>query len=297
MMPTAGLECTGVSPKRSRWSRSRRFFRVRRQTKTDSDSIVNLWYHPAMEQIANHEYLRAMAIARKIAAEVGEPLFCSERKRAIALSEEFFYDGPLVQDILHIIETRGDYLGHGLIHVRKVAIDAGALIITESGEVISDAAVRRMVLLGHIAGLLHDISRAEKNHADRGAAEAIKILTDFPLSTQERLSIAGAIQNHEAFRPIITSISPEAQLLSDSLYDADKFRWGPDNFTETIWAMTAPRAIPLSKLLSRFSVGMQGIERIKESFRTVTGRRYGPDFIERGLEIGSRLHAILTSDG
>ncbi|MHB8830308.1 MAG: hypothetical protein ACYC6Q_12385, partial [Syntrophales bacterium] len=78
------------------------------------------------------------------------------------------------------------------------------------------------------------------------------------------------------------------------LYDADKFRWGPDNFTETIWAMTAPRAIPLSKLMPRFPTGMQGVEKIKESFRTATGRRYGPDFIERGLEIGRRLYALLS---
>ncbi|MHB8092980.1 MAG: HD domain-containing protein [Syntrophales bacterium] len=249
-----------------------------------------------MEQMPNQEYLGAMALAREISAEVGEPLFYRERTLERTLSEEFFSSEPLVQDILQIIEARGDYLGHGLIHVRKVAIDAGALILAESDEGISATAVRRMVLLGHLAGLLHDICRREKNHAERGAAEAVKVLTGFPLSDQERLSIAGAIQNHEAFRPLITSDSPEAQLLSDSLYDADKFRWGPDNFTETIWAMTAPHAIPLCELLPKFPAGMQGVEKIKESFRTATGRRYGPDFIERGLEIGRRLYAILTTD-
>lgn len=247
-----------------------------------------------MDQIPNKEYLRAMALAREIAAEVGEPLFYRERILERTASEELFSSEPLVRDILRITEARGDYLGHGLIHVRKVAIDAGALILTENDEEMVAPAVRRMVLLGHLAGLLHDICRTEKNHALRGAEEAAKILAAFPLGNQERLSIAGAIQNHEAFRPFQAGASPEAQLLSDSLYDADKFRWGPDNFTETIWAMTAPRAIPLSKLMPRFPTGMQGVEKIKDSFRTATGRRYGPDFIERGLEIGRRLYALLT---
>jgi len=236
-----------------------------------------------------------MSLARKLAAEVGEPLFYRERTLERTASEELFSSEPLVRDILQIIEARGDYLGHGLIHVRKVAIDAGALILTENDEEMVAPTVRRMVLLGHLAGLLHDICRREKKHAEKGAAEACKILTGFPLSDQERRSIAGAIQNHEAFRPFQTDTAPAVQLLSDSLYDADKFRWGPDNFTETIWAMTAPRAIPLCELLPKFPAGMHGVEKIKESFRTATGRRYGPDFIERGLEIGRRLYAILTT--
>ncbi|MHB8829164.1 MAG: HD domain-containing protein, partial [Syntrophales bacterium] len=141
-----------------------------------------------MDQMPNQEYQRAMAVAREIAAEVGEPLFYSERKRELNLSHELFSAEPLVQDILLIIEARGDYLGHGLIHVRKVALDAGALILAEGNQEIPDAAVKRMVLLGHIAGLLHDICRTEKNHADRGAEEAAKILAAFPLTNQERLA-------------------------------------------------------------------------------------------------------------
>jgi hypothetical protein len=105
-----------------------------------------------------------------------------------------------------------------------------------------------------------------------------------------------AIRNHEAFRPCRAAAGHEAQLLSDALYDADKFRWGPDNFTETLWAMTAPRKIPLQTLLSHFLPGLEGIQRVRESFRTPTGRRYGPDFIDRGLTIGRRLYAELISD-
>jgi len=96
-----------------------------------------------------------------------------------------------------------------------------------------------------------------------------------------------------AFRPCRAATGPGAQLLSDALYDADKFRWGPDNFTETLWAMLASRGIPLQTLLSQFLPGLEGIPKIRESFRTPTGREYGPDFIDRGLAIGKRIHAAL----
>ena len=36
---------------------------------------------------------------------------------------------------------------------------------------------------------------------------------------------------------------------------------------------------------------VEGIERIRSTFRTPTGKTYGPDFIDRGLEIGRRLYA------
>lgn len=85
-------------------------------------------------------------------------------------------------------------------------------------------------------------------------------------------------------------------MISDALYDADKFRWGPDNFTDTIWAMLACRGVPLSKALPRFLGGLDGIRRIRDTFRTAAGRQYGPDFIDRGLAIGARLYAELTDD-
>ena len=102
-----------------------------------------------------------------------------------------------------------------------------------------------------------------------------------------------AIRNHEAFQPCSRTADPATQLISDVLYDADKFRWGPDNFTETLWAMVAGRDIPLQTLLPRFLPGLEGIRKIRDSFRTTVGRVYGPDFIDRGLEIGSRLYAAL----
>jgi hypothetical protein len=57
--------------------------------------------------------------------------------------------------------------------------------------------------------------------------------------------------------------------------------------------MVAPRGIPLRVLMAHFLPGLEGVRRIRDTFRTPTGRRYGPDFIDRGLEIGRRLHEAL----
>jgi hypothetical protein len=240
------------------------------------------------------EYIRAIDLSRKIAAEVGTPRFYLEREREVALSRELFASEPLVEEGMRIVGERGDCLGHGLNHVRKVAIDTGALVLIEEGGGLPGDRVLRLVLLAHLAGLLHDIRRAEKDHAERGADEAIRLLNSFPIRDDECAEIASAIRNHEAFQPP-TDAGPAERLLSGALYDADKFRWGPDNFTETLWAMIIPRGIPLRMLLPQFLPGIEGIRKIRESFRTVTGREYGPDFIDRGLTIGRRLYEELTA--
>ncbi|MDP2840470.1 MAG: hypothetical protein Q8O11_10480, partial [Syntrophales bacterium] len=215
-----------------------------------------------MKRLPDQEYRRAIDLSRKIAAKVGTPRFYLERETEVALSRKWLDAEPLVEEALRIVGERGDCLGHGLIHVRKVAVDVGALILIEEGGTPSDARVRRLVLLAHLSGLLHDIRRSEKNHAERGADEAAGILASFPLRDEECAAVAGAIRNHEAFRPFRTDSGPTSRLLSDALYDADKFRWGPDNFTETIWAMIIPRRIPLQKLLPRFLAGLDGVRKV-----------------------------------
>lgn len=243
----------------------------------------------------DHEYSRAIDLSRAIAVEVGTPRFYLERAREVALSRELFADEPLIAAGLRIVAERGACLGHGLIHVEKVAVDGGALVLIEEGGKTPDAQVRRLVLLAHLAGIFHDICRTEREHAERGAEEVKKLLPSFSLQDGECADITDAIRNHEAFRPCRNPNGCASQLLSDVLYDADKFRWGPDNFTETLWAMILPRGIPLQTLLPHFLPGLEGIRKIRDSFRTPTGREYGPDFIDRGLTIGQRLHAALTA--
>lgn len=239
------------------------------------------------------EYLEAKNLSERIASEMEPPRFYLEKKGEIEASRRLFRDAPMVKAGLKIVEDRPDRIGHGLTHVRKVAVEAGAIVIIELNGTTSKEDVERKVLLAHLAGILHDIKRKEPEHAKRGAEEAGRILEKFDLEERERLGIVEAIGNHEAFKPARPLDDPSLKIISDALYDADKFRWGPDNFTETVWLMVAPRKIPILSLLKRFDGSLKGIERIKDTFRTPTGREYGPDFICRGLEIGRRVFEAL----
>lgn len=241
------------------------------------------------------EYLEAKRLSERIAAEIDPPRFYIDKRKEIKASRGVFESDPMVKAGLVIVEQRGDRLGHGLSHASKVAVDAGALVIIEMNGVLQEEGRDRILLLAQLAGVFHDIKRDEPDHARKGAEEALLILEEFDLEGKEREAIAQAIRNHEAFRPIAAIEDPYEQLLSDALYDADKFRWGPDNFTETLWSMLSPSKLPISVLMDHFMPSLKGIERITGTFRTETGRRYGPDFIDRGLEIGTKLYVELRS--
>ena len=240
-----------------------------------------------------HEQARKLTI--RIAADLGAPRFYLNHHRDVERSQRLFDRTPMVSHCLGIVETYGDCYGHGLLHVRKVAVDAGAIILIEMSHSPPAIDTERLVLLTHLAGLLHDIKRAEKDHARASAREAARILTGFALKESECSAITRAIANHEAFQTPDALADPLGQLLSDALYDADKFRWGPDNFTETLWAMLAARKASLTAVLPHFPKGMEALRRIRETFRTPIGREYGPDFIDLGMEIGRRFYEEMTA--
>lgn len=240
------------------------------------------------------EYREAREISLRIASEVDPPRFYLEKEEAVEASRIALEGHPMCKSVRELVEERGERLGHGMAHVLKVAVDAGALVLIECEAAGAAERRERSLLLVHLAGLLHDIRRDEPEHAQKGAEEAEIILRDFDVRDGERRAIMQAIRNHEAFKPALPLEDPSLQVLSDALYDADKFRWGPDNFTETLWSMVAPFRIPLEVLLRNFLPKMEGIKRIADTFRTPTGREYGPDFIARGLEIGERLYRELA---
>lgn len=241
-------------------------------------------------RMENYQDLKRLC--QEIAASVGTPIFYTEKSHIIEISRNAFEENAMVRECLEIVATAGFSAGHGAAHIYNVAIDAGAIILIEAGSLPPHCKTgERLSLLAHITGVLHDITRSQPDHARTGAIEAGRILKDFALDEAERSMIVHAIANHEAFQSSQTLDSPDAQLLSDTLYDADKFRWGPENFTDTLWAMLASRKgenIPL--LFERFPRSMEGIKQIRSTFRTRTGKAYGPDFIDRGLEIGRKLY-------
>ncbi|MCK9273857.1 MAG: hypothetical protein M0P57_02090 [Syntrophales bacterium] len=239
------------------------------------------------------EYEKAKVTAQEIAATFEPPLFYREKKIECVQSGNTFEENHTAQACLLILKDKKASYGHGLSHAVKVAVDAGAIIIVEGFSKYRSQDAKRLLFLAHIAGVLHDIERSSPNHAQKGSMEAEKILLRFDLSPAEIEAVTGAIRNHEAFQPYTMMKDPAAQLLSDALYDADKFRWGPDNYTEMIWDILAPRKVPVAKLMERFLPGLEGIKKIRDTFRTETGKKYGPDFIDRGIEIGLELYKRL----
>lgn len=188
--------------------------------------------------------------------------------------------------------------------------------------------IENQILLVQTAGLLHDIKRKEKNHSAAGAEFARQFLSSqiYPFTSDEIDIVCRAILEHEAFKNrgkaasdlnieesceadisggLGSNISNNGSssglirvglinktkhsLISNSLYDADKFRWGTDNFTHTVWDMVIFANVPLSEFIRRYPAGMATLEQIKSTFRTDTGKKYGPDFIDLGIETGNRL--------
>ena len=243
--------------------------------------------------IQDNPYFAFQNITGQITAAVGLPMFYVEKKEAVEQSRRIFDQNPVARDLLTWLKDHEDYPGHGLQHITKVARDAGALIILDGGGIPEDADLNRLIYLAHLAGILHDIKRSEPDHARRGAEEAGRILSSLDLSDDEIRAVVQAIANHEAFQPAQPLRRPSDQLLSDALYDGDKFRWGPDNFTDTLWAIVLSKRVELGVLVKYFPRGLEATEKIRNSFRTRTGKEYGPDFIDRGLEVGQRLYEHL----
>jgi hypothetical protein len=243
-------------------------------------------------------YTRIRKRARQIVSNHPSPDFYQRCSFAEALSRQYFETNPMIDELRRFVakHIENDF-GHGLEHAIKVAIDAGALIIIENKRTEHpDDYINRRVILAQCAGLLHDIKRKEKDHAIMGASYARKILKYYPLYPDEIEDIYGAIRNHEAFKSTVQANSTEGALISDCLYDADKFRWGPDNFKDTVWAMVSFLKIPFPKFMLLYPKGMERLTKIRNTFRTDTGKKYGPQFIDLGLAIGEELFDIINAE-
>jgi len=230
--------------------------------------------------------------AFEIARVIADPVFYRDKTPELERAETLEKESELVNYAISVIKGRGDVLGHGYQHARKVAIESAAIIFSERG--INRESVP-LAEKGLIAGYLHDIERDQKNHPEKGAVLAARLLAD-KIDARGVEMITFAIRNHEAFKKHETVDDGNFMLLSGSLYDADKFRWGPDNFLFTLWDMAGSMNLTLDLIVLNYQKGVEGIKRISETFRTATGRCYGPDFSRRGLEIGEELYRCCAEE-
>ncbi len=246
----------------------------------------------------NKLVLRLQREAELIASRYPCPSFYLQFKAPLALARKIFFSHPLLltlRDRVRPLLQEG--LGHGMHHSTRVSIESAALISVELAADPQDAArVEKLMLLGLVAGLLHDISRGQEHHAKVGARAAEPILIELALEKEEIDCVCQAIRNHEAFVTPRVCRRPSFQLISDCLYDADKFRWGPDNFTHTLWCLMNHFSLTPEELIKRFPWGVTGMMRIADTFRTSTGRQFGPEIIETGIEIGKEIYRYLVQN-
>jgi hypothetical protein len=233
----------------------------------------------------------ARAVAREAGAQADPPSFYRENEAAVSLSRMVYDTDETIGRYRDYLAGQADDFGHGLFHSEQVALDAGAVIAVEMGT--GGGGTKDAIIVVQTAGLLHDIRRKEPNHAEKSAEEAGRILEREGTDRERRTVIVTAIRNHEAFRDEVPIADRTARLISSALYDADKFRWGPDNFVVTLWDMLEFARIDVERMLAGYRKSIEGINRIKGTFRTGTGRRYGPEFIDSGLSIGEVIYQRL----
>jgi hypothetical protein len=241
-------------------------------------------------------YTRLRQMAIEEAEMLGMPSFYRDHKIELERSRKSFETNMLIKKCMSYMDEVSMDSGHGLSHAEAVALDAGTIIQVEVMlQNMDRGLISELIVYVQIASLLHDIKRKEKNHTIAGSNEARRILNDFFIEDRYKRYIVAAIRNHEAFKEVVESEDEMAKLISDSLYDADKFRWGPDNFTTTLWLMLNSMDMPLEVLYERFLGNLKYIESIKDTFRTQTGKRYGPEFIDMGIIIGKTIYKEMSA--
>jgi hypothetical protein len=247
-----------------------------------------------MEPIYHTLKIRTRKIAARYPHQAFYRLFSMEKDYASSFLEK----NSLLRELrISVSGFLNENLGHGFKHAQKVAVDAGTLITIEGcaagySRLYSD----RLVLLVQAAALLHDICRTEENHAHKGADRAREYLSGYPFTDTELNHICRAIYNHEAFKQTLPTTDPAGRLVSDCLYDADKFRWGTDNFSFTLWDMLSSSKVPVSTFVARYPDGLDTLKKIRGTFRTRTGKKFGPRFIDTGLSIGMELQKVMEAE-
>ncbi len=241
-------------------------------------------------------YEEMMVACRNMAASFPPPRFYKNCQKWLDLSRSVYGQNLQVLRCRERVlpELRDDF-GHGMGHAEKVAVEAGALAYMEGERLaLGDRARQEAGVLAQMAGLLHDLRRGEREHAQASAAAARDILAEVSsLSVEQGKYIVEAIANHEAFVEPRAAETAVGQVISDTLYDADKFRWGPDNFTLTLWRMLRFSQAPVVRFIKRFPGGLKGIARVKKTFRSEAGKAYGPEFIDLGLQMGEKIYQWL----
>ncbi|HLC16891.1 MAG TPA: hypothetical protein VJL89_11770 [Thermodesulfovibrionia bacterium] len=241
-------------------------------------------------------YLRLKNKSRQIAhEELDVPSFYINHEKQMKVSYEVLNTASVLLKCKAFLDRCILHPAHGVPHAETVAFDAGIIVMAETdAHNLDNPLTRELVIYAQAASILHDIKRNDDDHAYKGSLLADEFLKTLNVPLPWRSYVCAAIKNHEAFKTVEKPENDLAALLSNALYDADKFRWGPENFTKTVWVMVLNEKIPLQIFYQGFLKNLAFIEKIQHTFRTKTGEKYGPEFIKKGLHIGKGLYQELT---
>jgi len=228
---------------------------------------------------------------KSVAVTLPVPKFYADSYWQLAIAKKISTVSSVIAYCAECMREKGTALGHSYYHAEKVAIESAAIVLKEKG--ISNQSIH-LAMLALIAGFLHDYYREKKDHPAK-AAEYVRAHLSCFLPKSDIDAISFAILNHEAFKEYQTVENSDIMLLSNALYDADKFRWGPDNFIYTIWDMIATMNISVQDIIAHFPKGVAHINTIRHTFRSKTGMDYGPEFIDQGMVLAQQLLQFFKS--
>lgn len=152
----------------------------------------------------NELLMRLQREAERIASKHPPPEFYIRFKAPQALARKLFFTSPVLVRLRRMVEPcLQEDLGHGLYHSTRVSLDTATLIAVElEADQIQPIKRERLMQLGLIGGLLHDICRNEEQHAAAGALKAARILRRFPWGREKcRASAAPSATMKRSPRP------------------------------------------------------------------------------------------------
>lgn len=232
---------------------------------------------------------RGKQFVKSVAVTLPAPKFYVDSYLYLSIARKIAQVSSVVAYCAECMRKKGTALGHSYYHAEKVAIESAAIVLKEQG--VSGKSIH-LAIRALIAGFLHDYYREKKDHPAK-AAEYVRMNLSHFIPQNDIDAITFAILNHEAFKEYQIVDNSDIMLVSNALYDADKFRWGPDNFIFTIWDMIATMNISIKDIIAHFPKGVAHINTIRHTFRTKTGMDYGPEFIDQGMLIAEKLLKFL----
>lgn len=224
------------------------------------------------------------------------PAFYQDSVEQFEFCKDMFFEHPLMvrlqTDVLAFVY---DDPGYGVEHAKKVGVEA-AVILLMDGVGREPSELRRGALLAEMAGMLHDICRLENDHDQRAADLARTILADYPITEEDLAIVARAVSEHH--RP---SGIPYADWLeeavSKAVHDADLFRLGLDFFASILWENIDYMDASEEEILEAFAQKAKAAAAAEPRFLTETGRRYGPELLALGRDLGRETYDRLCKQG